>query len=79
MVDGHVLRKPTDNITRIALRWTPEEDRNTGRPNNTLRRTVEKEMKEHKFTWGELEKVAQDRDKWMSQILSLCAPGHSKD
>ena len=45
---GHVLRKPTDNITRIALRWTPEGKRKPGRPKNTWRRTVEKEMKEHK-------------------------------
>lgn len=44
---GNVLRKPTDNITRIALRWTPEGERKPGRPKNTRRRTVEKEMKEH--------------------------------
>uniref|UniRef100_A0A8W8MZV1 DUF6451 domain-containing protein n=1 Tax=Magallana gigas TaxID=29159 RepID=A0A8W8MZV1_MAGGI len=44
---GNVLRKITDNITRIALQWTPEGKRKPGRPKNTWRRTVEKEMKEH--------------------------------
>lgn len=34
--------------------------RKPDRPKNTRRRTVVKEMKEHKFTWGELEKVNQD-------------------
>lgn len=69
---GHVIRKPTDNTTRIALRWTPEGNRKPDQPKNTWRRTVEKEIKKHKFTWGELEKVAQDRDKWRSQVLVLC-------
>lgn len=36
---------------------TPEGNRELGRPKNTWRRAVEKEMKEH-ITWGELEKVA---------------------
>lgn len=72
---GHMLRKPSDNITRIALRWTPEGKRKPCRTKNTWRRTVEKEMKEHKFTWGELKKLAQDRDKWRSLVLVLCAPG----
>lgn len=58
---------------------TPEGNRELGRPKNTWRRAVEKEMKEHKFTWGELEKGAQARGKWRSLVLALCAPGHSKD
>lgn len=58
---------------------TPEGNRELGRPKNPWRRAVEKEMKEHKFTWGEIEKVAQDRDKWRSEVLALCAPWHNKD
>jgi hypothetical protein len=41
---GHILRKPTDDITRVALRWTPEEKRRKGRAKTTCRRTVEKEI-----------------------------------
>ena len=32
---GHVLRKKSDNITRIALHWTPEGKRKRGRPKHT--------------------------------------------
>jgi hypothetical protein len=38
----YVLRKPANNITKVALRWTPEGKRKPGRPKNTWRRTVEK-------------------------------------
>ena len=76
---GHVLRKPDKNITKEALRWTPEGKRKPGRPKNTWRRTVEKEMRDQKLTWGELERKAQDRDRWRSLVLALCAPGHNKD
>jgi hypothetical protein len=31
---GHVLRMPVSNITRIALRWTPQGERPTGRETN---------------------------------------------
>lgn len=27
---GHVLRKPTNDITKVALRWTPEGKRRKG-------------------------------------------------
>jgi hypothetical protein len=32
---GHVLRKLANNITKVALRWTPEGKRKPGRPKNT--------------------------------------------
>lgn len=38
----------------------------------TWRRTVEAEMKELGYNWGELEKIAQNRDEW--RVL-----GHNKD
>jgi hypothetical protein len=76
---GHVLRKPANNITKVALRWTPEGKRKPGRPKNTWRRTVEKEMKDQKITRGELERNAQDREKWRRLVLALCGPGHSMD
>jgi hypothetical protein len=30
---GHVLRKPSEDMTKVALRWTPEGKRKRGRPN----------------------------------------------
>ena len=76
---GHVLRKPANNVNKVALRWTPEGKRNPGWPKTTWRRTAEKEMRDHKLTWGELKRNAQDREKWRSLVLALCARGHNKD
>ncbi|XP_062588558.1 uncharacterized protein LOC134250223 [Saccostrea cucullata] len=68
-----------DDITRVALRWTPEGKRRKGRPKTTWRRTVEKELKEINLTWGEVEKIAKNREEWKSLVLALCASGCSKD
>ena len=54
---GHVLRQQTTALTRIALPWTPDGQRKRGRPKETWRRTVEREMKEKGWTWGRLERV----------------------
>ena len=47
---GHVLRMPPAALPRVALRWTPDGRRKRGRPKETWRRTVEKEMKENSWT-----------------------------
>ena len=52
---GHVLRQQTTALTRIALRWTPDGQRKRGRPKETWRRTVAREMKEkagHGAVWS---------------------------
>jgi hypothetical protein len=43
---GHVLRKPSEDMTKVALRWTPEGKRKRGRPKTTWRCTIENEIKE---------------------------------
>nr|KAG5704191.1 hypothetical protein BaRGS_009721 [Batillaria attramentaria] len=55
---GHVLRMPPASLPRIALRWTPDGRRKRGRPKETWRRTVEREMKEQGWTWNFLERCA---------------------
>ena len=70
---GHVLRQQTTALTRIALRWTPDGQRKRGRPKETWRRTVEREMKEKGWTWGRLERVSADRHRWWALVESLCA------
>jgi hypothetical protein len=42
---GHVLRKPSEDMTKVALRWTSEGKRKRGRPKTTWRRTIENEVK----------------------------------
>ena len=32
---GHVLRKPSEVMGKVALRWTPEGKRKRGRPKPT--------------------------------------------
>ena len=44
-----------------ALRWTPQGCRDRGRPKNTWKRTVEKELGNMKLSWSEAESKAQDR------------------
>ena len=70
---GHVLRQQTTALTRIALRWTPDGQRKRGRPKETWRRTVEREMKEKGWTWGRLERVSADRHRWRALVEALCA------
>ena len=75
---GHVLRQQTTALTRIALRWTPDGQRKRGRPKETWRRTVEREMKEKGWTWGRLERVSADRHHWRALVEALCATWSTK-
>ncbi|VDP54594.1 unnamed protein product [Schistosoma margrebowiei] len=61
---GYTLRKSSNCITRQALTWNPEGKRTRGRPKNTLRRTIEADMKTMNYNWTELERIAQDRVGW---------------
>ena len=70
---GHTLRKPRDNITRHALRWTPQGRRSRGRPKTTWRRSLEKEIQHLGKTWAQIERTAQDRRKWRSLVGDLCS------
>ena len=42
---GHILRREPSSHVRVALTWKPEGRRKKGRPKETWRRTVEREMK----------------------------------
>ncbi|XP_055997864.1 uncharacterized protein LOC125647136 [Ostrea edulis] len=75
---GHVLQKGED-ITKIALRWTPDGKRKRGRSKETWRRMVEQEMKDIGKTWGEIEKKAKDRQLWRQLVEALCADKHEDD
>ena len=69
-MDWTYTKKPTYNITRVSLRWTPK---------TTWRRTVQSEMKEMGQTWNELDKKAKDGEQWRKLVLALCASGRNKD
>jgi hypothetical protein len=61
------------------LRWTPEGKRKRGRPKTTWRRTIENEIRERGYTWGTIEREANNREEWRKLVLALCAMRHSKD
>ena len=70
---GHTLRKPPDTITRQALRWNPQGKRKRGRPKNTWRRDLDADIRKMGYTWGQVEKAAQDRGKWKATVGGLCS------
>ena len=70
---GHTMRKAGSSITKKALRWTPQGCRDRGRPKNTWKRTVEKELGNMKLSWSEAESKAQDRAGWQSIVGGLCS------
>ena len=69
---GHTLRKSPDDITRQALRWNPHQGkRNPGRPKNTWRRELEKELKDQGLTLSEAAVSARDKTNWRCIVRSL--------
>ncbi|RUS88980.1 hypothetical protein EGW08_003227 [Elysia chlorotica] len=74
---GYVMRKELGNITRTALHWTPEGRSKRGWPLNTLRRTVESELKITKHTWSSMQLLAQTREEWRSFFFSLHVMRHN--
>lgn len=66
---GHTLRRDRKDLARTALTWTPEGKRKRGRPKETYRRTVEKEMKQLGLnSWAAAAAVASDRSEWRKII-----------
>jgi hypothetical protein len=76
---GHVCRMHPDSIPRVAMRWTPQGKRKRGRPKETWRRSVEKEMKDLGWSWGQIQHWSQDRQHWRSLVVALCAKQHEED
>jgi hypothetical protein len=68
---GHGLRKPSEDMIKVALRWTSEGKGKRGRPKTTWRRTIENEIKERGHTWGTIERKANNREEWRKLVLAL--------
>ena len=65
------MRKGKNSITRQALQWNPQGSRGRGRPRETWRRCMEREMKDVGMTWVALSKKAQGRDVWRRFVCGL--------
>ena len=67
---GHTLRKEDGEIPKAPLHWNPQGNRKSGRPKNSWRRPVIKEVGR---SWNELRFLAADRQKWKRLIDNLCS------
>ena len=76
---GHVLRMQPDCIPKVALRWTPQGRRKRGRPKNTWRRTMTKELETVSLSWDTATRVAKDRGRWKDLVMALCPNGDKGD
>lgn len=70
---GHTLRKPAHSTIRQALKWNPQGARKRGRPQETWRRSVERDMDRMGHSWTELARMAKDRNGWRSLVCGLCS------
>lgn len=61
---GHTLRKTNESITRQALDYNIEGKRKVGRPRNTWKRTVQRELEQFGMSWMEMKRKARDRKDW---------------
>lgn len=68
---GHTLRKPSNNITRQSLTWNPQGKRKRGRPRNTWRRDLDKDVAETGMGWRQVVVAAQDRRRWRYVVNGL--------
>ena len=74
-----MLRKGSEDDTKIAMTWTPEGKRKRGRPKETWR-TAEKERDEMGWqSWRAAEEVAMDRPRWRDLCLVLCSTRSEED
>ena len=77
-----VLEDHTESIQKVSLGWAPEGKRRPGRPKQTWRRVVLKQMQKIGVkSWGEAGELAKDREEWRRKcdVLTkpLCVPQHS--
>ena len=64
---GHALRRDESDVLREALQFEVDGRRRRGRPRNTWKKQVEKEMQKT----GLQKEDAQDRTKWREGVKSI--------
>jgi len=76
----YILRRNNDSNAKQALQLTPQGLRNKGRPKNTWKIYLEKEMwtAGFRYSWRKMEAVAQDRAGWRQVVCGLGSTGSEK-
>jgi hypothetical protein len=71
---GHLLRKDGSKIAKHALWWNPltQKGRKQGRPRQSWRRTVEKELREVNLNKNTIVSAAKNKVRWNKIIQALC-------
>ena len=72
----HTLRKEDGEIPKSVLLWNLQGNRKRGRPRNSCRRSVNKEVGR---SWNELTFLAADRRKWKGLTDNLCSSKGTMD
>jgi hypothetical protein len=62
---------PNEKILKTALYKTPPGKRKPGRPLMIWRRTIQGELQELGYTWGQAQHLVKDRDKWRKLVGAL--------
>ena len=75
---GHTLRKPNNDITQQALEWNPQGTRRRGRPKETWRRTIQRNLEENGLSWKTVKAEAKNRIKWRCTVDALCSKGSER-
>jgi len=76
---GHVCRMDPSAHARVAIQWQPQGKRKRGRPKETWRRTIIRELKINGFTLQTAMNAAADRNNWRTLVNASCATGHEED
>lgn len=69
---GHTLRK-RDSVAKEALDWNPQGQRRRGRPKDTWRRVVLREVEANNTSWQQLKATALNRTRWRAFVDALCS------
>lgn len=76
---GHTLRKPHEDLARVALDWNPQGSRRRGRPAHTWRRQLDIEITRTTRTWNEIKLLALNRSEWNLFVVALCSSLELRD
>ena len=62
-----------EKLPKQVLSWTPEGRRRRGRPKDTWRRTLHREVRSKDLTDEEVQGVARDKGEWRRLVDDLWA------
>lgn len=68
---GHILRREDTNVTKQILNFTPPGKRRKGRPKETWKRGIKKDMENINRTWNEIKTIAKDRKGWKEIVKNI--------